>query len=83
MENMPLSNLEKRMMYFTESGECPEDPIALNDGFEAEYNIEEYEARISSLLHHAYKRLRKADDPNRSRWDSAIKYLKQGDHYLW
>jgi hypothetical protein len=33
LENVPLSGLEKRMMYFTEKGECPEDPIALNDAF--------------------------------------------------
>jgi hypothetical protein len=32
-ENVPLSSLEKRMMYFTETGECPEDPIALNNAF--------------------------------------------------
>jgi len=38
LENVPLSDLEKRMMYFTETGECPEDPIALNDAFEAEYD---------------------------------------------
>ena len=28
LENVPLSDLEKRMMYFTETDECPEDPIA-------------------------------------------------------
>jgi len=26
LENVPLSDLEKRMMYFTESGECPKIP---------------------------------------------------------
>ena len=36
LENVPLSGLEKRMMYFTETDECPEDPIALNDAFETE-----------------------------------------------
>src|ERR1700687_2178645 len=30
LENVPLSELERRMMYFTETGECPEDPIALS-----------------------------------------------------
>jgi hypothetical protein len=25
LEGVPLSDLEKRMMYFTETGECPED----------------------------------------------------------
>jgi hypothetical protein len=26
VDNVPLSNIEKRMRYFTETGECPEDP---------------------------------------------------------
>jgi hypothetical protein len=82
IENVTLSDLEKRMMYFTESGECPEDPVALNEAFEAQYDTEKYEAKISSLLHHACKRLRKEDDQKSKRWDSAIKCLKEGDHYL-
>jgi len=45
LENVPLSDLEKRMVYFTETDECPEDPIALNDAFEAEYDTAEYEAK--------------------------------------
>jgi hypothetical protein len=82
LENVPLSDLEKRMMYFTETGEMRENPIKLNEAFEAEYNTEEYEAKISNLLHRAYKRLRKEDDTKSRTWDSAIKCLKQGDHYL-
>jgi hypothetical protein len=82
IENVPLSDLEKRMMYFTESGECPEDPVALNEAFEAQYDTEKYEAKISSLLHHACKRLRKDDGQKSRMWDSAIRCLKQGDHYL-
>jgi hypothetical protein len=81
-EGVPLSDLEKRMMYFTESGYVPEDPIKLNDEFEAENDTAEYEAKISRLLHHAYKRLRKENDEARRRWDDAIKCLRRGDHYL-
>ena len=62
LEGVPLSNLEKRMMYFTESGYVPEDPIKLNEEFETEYDSDEYEAKISRLLHHAYYRLHKEND---------------------
>jgi len=82
LEGVPLSDLEKRMMYFTESGYVPEDPIKLNDEFEAEYDTEEYEAKISRLLHHAYQRLRKENDAARKNWDLAITCLRRGDHYL-
>jgi hypothetical protein len=41
LENVPLPKLEKRMMYFTELDECPEDPITLNEAFEAKYDTDE------------------------------------------
>ena len=82
MEGVPLSDLEKRMMYFTESGYVPEDPIALNEEFEAQYDTDEYEAKIAKLLHHAYKRARKENTETKRRFDSAIKSLRRGDHYL-
>jgi hypothetical protein len=42
LEGVPLSDLEKRMMYFTESGYVPEDPIKLNEEFEAECDTAQY-----------------------------------------
>ena len=82
LEGVPLSDIEKRMMYFTESGYVPEDPIKLNEEFEAENDSDEYEAKISRLLHHAYRRLRKENDTVRKNWDLAIRCLRRGDHYL-
>jgi hypothetical protein len=82
LENVPLSDLEKRMMYFTETGECPEDPVALNDAFEAAYDTGEYEAKVSKLLHHAYQRVTKENPETAHRWKEAMKQLSRGDHYL-
>ncbi len=82
LEGVPLSDLEKRMMYFTESGYVPEDPIKLNEEFEAECDSDEYEAKVSRLLHHAYRRLQKENDAVRKNWNLAIKCLRRGDHYL-
>jgi hypothetical protein len=82
LEGVPLSDLEERMMYFSESSYVPEDPIKLNEEFEAEYDSEEYEAKISRLLHNAYRRLRRENDASRKNWDLAIKALRRGDHYL-
>ena len=59
LEGVSLSDLEKRMMYFTETGECPEDPIALNDAFEAEYGTPAYEKKISLLMARAYRRIKR------------------------
>jgi hypothetical protein len=86
-ENTPLSDLEKKMMYFTESdaSSC-EKPVELNDEFEAQYDTAEYEAKISRLLHHAYNRLKVEDPDGKRNWDQAIGTLRKGDHYflvLW
>lgn len=83
LDNVPLSNLEKRMMYFTESDPAScENPIELNDEFEAEYGTEEYEAKISRLLHHAYKRLKDENTENLRSWNEAVHILRKGDHYI-
>jgi hypothetical protein len=83
LENVPLSEIEKRMMYFTESdaASCG-NPAELNEEFEAQHNTAEYEAKISRLLHHARSRL-KEEDPERARnWDQSIRTLRKGDHYI-
>jgi hypothetical protein len=82
IEGVPLSDLEKRMMYFTENEEMPEDPIALNDEFEAKYDSDEYEAKISGLLHRAYARIKKENPEAAHQWKQAIRDISKGDHYL-
>ena len=77
-----LSDLERRMLYFTESGDCPEDPLELNDQFEAEYDAQEYEKKIAGLAKRAYKRLKKEDPDGAGLWDAALRELKKGDHYI-
>jgi len=82
IEGVALSELEKRMMYFTESGYVPEDPVALNEEFEAQYDTDEYEAKIAKLLQHAYERAGKENDATLRQFDAAIRSLRRGDHYL-
>lgn len=83
LENVPLSDLEKRMMYFVENdpASCP-DPLELNDEFEAQYDTGEYEAKIRGLLGRAYQRLKKEDPTKVRHWDDAVQTLRRGDHYL-
>jgi hypothetical protein len=82
LEGVPFSDLERRMMYFTEIEEMPEDPIKLNKEFEAEYDSDEYEAKISKLLHHAYARIKKENPEAARQWSEAILELGKGDHYI-
>ena len=83
LDGVVLDDVEKRMMYFTESDPAScDNPIELNDEFEAAHETKEYETKISQLLHHARTRL-KEENPERMRnWEDAIRKLREGDHYL-
>lgn len=83
LESVPLSDLEKRMMYFVENdpASCL-DPLELNDEFEAQYDTQQYEAKIAGLLQRAYKRLKKEHSAKMHIWGEAAKTLSRGDHYL-
>jgi len=83
LDRVSLSDIEKRMIYFTESdpASCP-DPISLNDEFESQYDMPAYEAKMYQLLTHAHERLRRENPERVGNWDEAIKELQKGDHYV-
>jgi hypothetical protein len=82
LEGVPLSALEKRMMYFTEGPDAVEDPTKLNEEFEAAYDTEEYEKKVWQLMSHAYERLKKEAPGKATDWDNGINCLRKGDHYI-
>jgi hypothetical protein len=81
-EGVSFSDLERRMMYFTESDDVVENPISLNEEFESQYDTAEYESKIAGLLGRAYNRLKEEGSHAIQTWDEAIRELKQGDHYI-
>jgi hypothetical protein len=81
LEKLPLSDIEMRMMYFTESDSSScEDPLALNHEFEAQCDTGEYEAKVSGLLQRAYGRLQASQ--TKDSWGASVSELRKGDHYL-
>lgn len=81
-EGIPLSNLERRMLYFTETGDAIEDPGALNEEFAAQYRTAEYETKISRLVAHAYRRIKRESPAKLELWNGALRVLHEGDHYI-
>ena len=82
IQGIPLSDLEMRMMYFTEWDDSCENPIQLNEEFEAKCDTAEYEAKIASLLKNSYKRIKQENPETKRIWDEAIKKLSKEDHYI-
>jgi hypothetical protein len=75
----PLSDLERKMLYFSESGWTIPDALDVADAFDREYDSDEYEKRIAGLVQAARKR---ATGETAARWTSAIDKLAEGDHYI-
>src|SRR5437667_11032667 len=57
-------------------------PWAGPEEFEAEYDTDEYEAKIHWLLHRAYARVKKENPEAARHWKEAIREMSKGDHYL-
>jgi hypothetical protein len=70
------------MMYYAEGDSATEIDADLNDEFDTQYDSQEYEAKISRLLHSRYTRLKTGNPESAHRWDESIRFLAKGDHYI-
>lgn len=81
-ENVPLSEVERKMLYFSESGWTLPDIIKVNEDFDREYDQDEYEHKITKLVTNAYRRISKGSRDEYERWWASIRLLEKKDHYL-
>ena len=72
-QNMPLDDIERRMLFFTETGWMPEGMWEASKLFDQRYNQPEYEAKIAALIR---------GFPTTPQWNRAINTLREEDHYL-
>jgi hypothetical protein len=54
-ENAPLSEIERKMLYFTESGWTLPDIMQVSEQFDREYDQDEYEKKLARIVTKAYK----------------------------
>ena len=81
-ENIPLSEVERKMLYFTESGWTLPDIMQVNEDFDREYDQGEYEQKIAKLIAKSDRRIRKGPRHDYDRWWAAIRFLEREDHYI-
>lgn len=81
-QNVTLSDIERKMLYFTESGWTLPDIVKVNEDFDREYDQDEYEQKIATLLKEADQRIRKASSDDYAKWWAAIRFLQREDHYI-
>jgi hypothetical protein len=79
---VPLSELERKMLYFSETGWTLPGMAEAAQRFGSEYDSRQYEKKIATLIKKLQKRL-KSEDPNALKaWSDALAKLSEGDHYL-
>jgi hypothetical protein len=81
-ENVPLSEVERKMLYFSETGWTLPDIMTINEAFELEYDQDEYERKVARLAVGASRRARKESREEYDDWLAAIRLLRKGDHYI-
>lgn len=81
-ENVQLSEVERKMLYFTESGWTLPDIMKVNEDFDREYDQDEYEQKIAKLVKKADSRIRKGPRDDYEKWWDAIRFLQREDHYI-
>jgi hypothetical protein len=81
-ENVPLSEVERKMLHFTESGWTLPDMMAINEEFDRDYDQDEYEKKIARLIKNADKYARKESRDEYDAWWAAIRFLEKEDHYI-
>jgi hypothetical protein len=81
-QHVRLSELERKMLYFSERYPTLPDIMEVNEKFEAEYDSEEYEGKIKGLARKALRHDQKESPENVPLWREAIQMLNKEDHYI-
>ncbi len=81
-ENVPLSELERKMLYFSETDWTLPDMAEVNEAFDREYDQEAYEEKIGKLIRNLLASARDNSQEELTSWDEAVQILDREDHYL-
>jgi hypothetical protein len=81
-EGMPLSEVERKMLYFSGTDWTLPDMAAVSAEFDRDYDENEYERKISGLVRKIESHDEKHDQEELQAWNAAIAKLCEGDRYL-
>ncbi len=81
-EGVPLSEVERKMLYFSETDWTLPDMAAVSAEFDRDYDQDEYEQKIARLVQEIETRNHAQNPTDEEAWDEALLMLSEGDHYL-
>jgi len=81
-EETPLSELERKMLLWSEPQDSLSDWEEVNKAFDKEYDSVEYEENIAWLIHR-FREYAPSHQPQEwQRWESALRTIDGKDHYI-
>lgn len=81
-EGISLSEVERKMLYFSETAWTLPDIKEISDAFDGDYDMAEYEQKIGMLAHNFCAEARKDNQEELDAWNEAVRTLGKEDHYL-
>jgi hypothetical protein len=81
-EGAPLTDVERKMLYFSESHSSLPGMSDIYDEFDRDYDQTVYEKKMAAIARRAYRHDWHDDSEDAYRWLGAIRRLKSEDHYL-
>lgn len=79
-EGVSLSGIERKMLWFSETGETLPDMKAISNEFDRTCDQDAFEQKIAALVRNIRKAPQSVSDDDN--WDQAVRILSKGDHYL-
>ena len=81
-EGLPLSEIERKMLYFSETDWTLSDMAAVSAEFDHDYDEDAYEQKIAGLVQKLEERIHAENPAEEEKWNEASSLLSEGDHYL-
>jgi len=81
-DGVSLSDLERTMLYFSETGWTLPSIGSISEEFDRVCDQDEYEEKIVALIKGAYKEILRDPGNGYEKWWSAIRLLRKQDHYI-
>ena len=81
-ESVPLSEVERKMLYWSETDWTLPDMKQVGAEFERDYDDTAYEQKITRLVANLTADHHHQNEAEEEKWDAAVYKLSEGDHYL-
>ena len=81
-EGVALTEIERKMLYFSSTRCISAELAAVSDVFDREYDQNEYEEKIATLVRQIESEDARQSSIEQDAWDQAVIKLNRGDHYL-